>query len=85
MTVQKLVVVVKNLDYGEVLERWQFNVECDKSVTENRSVYMPFIVRDVKICFKILWSHYTKHFFYTNLLFSYECFLRLTAIMFKSM
>jgi len=32
MTIQKLVVVIKNLDDGEVVERWQFNVECDKSV-----------------------------------------------------
>jgi len=31
MTVQKLVIVIRSLDNGEVLERWQFNVECDKS------------------------------------------------------
>ena len=35
MTVQKLVVVIKSLDDGEVLERWQFNVECDKSAANN--------------------------------------------------
>ena len=35
-TVQKLVIVIKNIDTNEVLERWQFDVECDKSVTENR-------------------------------------------------
>jgi mitotic spindle assembly checkpoint protein MAD2 len=31
MTVQKLVIVIRSLDNGEVLERWQFNVECDKT------------------------------------------------------
>lgn len=31
MTVQKLVVVIKGVDTNEVLERWQFDVQCDKS------------------------------------------------------
>ncbi|KAK2192395.1 hypothetical protein NP493_30g02012 [Ridgeia piscesae] len=35
MTVQKLVIVIKCADTNEVLERWQFNVECDKTVTED--------------------------------------------------
>ena len=38
MTVQKLVIVIKCADTNEVLERWQFNVECDKTVTEDRCV-----------------------------------------------
>ncbi|XP_057712259.1 mitotic spindle assembly checkpoint protein MAD2A [Corythoichthys intestinalis] len=33
-TVQKLVLVVTCLETDEVLERWQFDIECDKSVTE---------------------------------------------------
>ena len=35
-TIQKLVIVVKSIDTGEIVERWQFDVECDKSVTEMR-------------------------------------------------
>lgn len=31
MTVEKLVVVIKDVSTGEVLERWQFDVQCDKS------------------------------------------------------
>lgn len=31
MTVHKLVVVIKSLNTHEVLERWQFDVECDKT------------------------------------------------------
>ncbi|KAF6041184.1 MAD2L1 [Bugula neritina] len=31
MTVQKLVVVIKAIDTNEVLERWQFDVECNDS------------------------------------------------------
>ncbi|XP_060581162.1 mitotic spindle assembly checkpoint protein MAD2A-like [Ruditapes philippinarum] len=31
MTVNKLVVVIKSLNTNEVLERWQFDVECDKT------------------------------------------------------
>ncbi|XP_077999676.1 mitotic spindle assembly checkpoint protein MAD2A-like [Glandiceps talaboti] len=34
-TIQKLVLVVTDLDTNEVLERWQFDIECDKSVTED--------------------------------------------------
>jgi len=36
MTVQKLVIVIRSLDNGEVIERWQFNVECDKSNIDNK-------------------------------------------------
>ncbi|KAL3877217.1 hypothetical protein ACJMK2_034954 [Sinanodonta woodiana] len=32
MTVKKLVVVIKSIDTNEVLERWQFDVDCDKTV-----------------------------------------------------
>ncbi|XP_002735426.1 mitotic spindle assembly checkpoint protein MAD2A-like [Saccoglossus kowalevskii] len=34
-TVQKLVLVVTDIDTNEVLERWQFNIECDKTMTED--------------------------------------------------
>ncbi|XP_070544787.1 mitotic spindle assembly checkpoint protein MAD2A-like [Ptychodera flava] len=34
-TVQRLVLVVNDIDTNEVLERWQFDVECDKSVTQD--------------------------------------------------
>ncbi|XP_071106873.1 mitotic spindle assembly checkpoint protein MAD2A-like [Haliotis cracherodii] len=33
MTVQKLVLVIKSVYTNEVLERWQFDIECDKTVT----------------------------------------------------
>lgn len=33
-TVKKLVVVIMDIDTHETLERWQFDVECDKLVTE---------------------------------------------------
>jgi len=36
MTVQKLVIVIRSLDNSEVIERWQFNVECDKTNTDNK-------------------------------------------------
>ena len=39
MTVQKLVLVIKCTDTNEVLERWQFNVECDKTASEDGCVY----------------------------------------------
>ncbi len=35
-TVQKLIVVVSNVATSEVVERWQFDIECDKSYKENR-------------------------------------------------
>ena len=35
-TVKKLVVVIINIDTHEPLERWQFDIECDKTITENR-------------------------------------------------
>ncbi|XP_078069956.1 mitotic spindle assembly checkpoint protein MAD2A isoform X2 [Mustelus asterias] len=33
--VQRLVVVINSIETNEVLERWQFDIECDKTVTEN--------------------------------------------------
>lgn len=36
MTVNKLVVVIKSLNSNEVMERWQFDVECDKTVLTDR-------------------------------------------------
>ncbi|XP_056156674.1 mitotic spindle assembly checkpoint protein MAD2A [Lampris incognitus] len=33
-TVQKLVLVITSLETNEVLERWQFDIECDKSSKE---------------------------------------------------
>ena len=35
-TVQKLVLVITCLETNEVLERWQFDIECDKSAKEIR-------------------------------------------------
>ncbi|XP_057641161.1 mitotic spindle assembly checkpoint protein MAD2A-like [Chionomys nivalis] len=34
-SVQKLVVVISNIDSGEVLERWQLDIECDKTAKED--------------------------------------------------
>ncbi|XP_028330732.1 mitotic spindle assembly checkpoint protein MAD2A [Gouania willdenowi] len=34
-TVQKLVLVITCLETNEVLERWQFDIQCDKSAKEN--------------------------------------------------
>ncbi|XP_016332461.1 mitotic spindle assembly checkpoint protein MAD2A-like [Sinocyclocheilus anshuiensis] len=34
-TVQKLVVVITCLETNEVLERWQFDIECDKTANES--------------------------------------------------
>ena len=36
MTVQKLVIVIRSLDNSEVIERWQFNVQCDKENNDNK-------------------------------------------------
>ncbi|XP_067873324.1 mitotic spindle assembly checkpoint protein MAD2A [Heterodontus francisci] len=33
--VQRLVVVINSIVTNEVLERWQFDIECDKTMTEN--------------------------------------------------
>ncbi|KAM9677402.1 mitotic spindle assembly checkpoint protein MAD2A-like isoform 2-T2 [Trichechus inunguis] len=33
--VQKLVVVISNIESGEVLERWQFDIECDKTAKDD--------------------------------------------------
>lgn len=38
---QKLVLVITCLDTNEVLERWQFDIECDKSAKESRSAPPP--------------------------------------------
>lgn len=35
-TVQKLVLVVTCTETNDVLERWQFNIQCDKSAKESR-------------------------------------------------
>ncbi|XP_060003029.1 mitotic spindle assembly checkpoint protein MAD2A-like [Lagenorhynchus albirostris] len=34
-SVQKLVVVISNIESGEVLERWQFDIECDKTTKDD--------------------------------------------------
>ncbi|CAH2300668.1 mitotic spindle assembly checkpoint MAD2A, partial [Pelobates cultripes] len=36
--VQKLVVVITSIDTNEILERWQFDIECDKSLKDDRFV-----------------------------------------------
>ncbi|KAF4019878.1 hypothetical protein G4228_011522 [Cervus hanglu yarkandensis] len=36
-SVQKLVVVFSNTESGEVLERWRFDVECDKTAKDSRA------------------------------------------------
>lgn len=36
--VQKLVVVITSIDNNEILERWQFDIECDKTVKDNSIV-----------------------------------------------
>lgn len=35
-SVQKLVVIISNIESGEVLERWQFDIECDKTAKDDR-------------------------------------------------
>lgn len=35
MTIKKLVVVIKDVDTNEVLERWQFDVEGDKETLKD--------------------------------------------------
>lgn len=35
-SVQKLVVVISDIERGEVLERWQFDIECDKTAKDDR-------------------------------------------------
>ncbi|ELK26079.1 Mitotic spindle assembly checkpoint protein MAD2A [Myotis davidii] len=34
-SVQKLLVVISNIEDGEVLERWQFDIECDKMARDD--------------------------------------------------
>ncbi|XP_057358574.1 mitotic spindle assembly checkpoint protein MAD2A isoform X2 [Manis pentadactyla] len=34
-SVQKLVVIISNIESGEVLERWQFDIECDKTAKDD--------------------------------------------------
>uniref|UniRef100_A0A8C5LR60 Mitotic spindle assembly checkpoint protein MAD2A n=1 Tax=Leptobrachium leishanense TaxID=445787 RepID=A0A8C5LR60_9ANUR len=36
--VQKLVVVITSTDTNEILERWQFDIECDKSLKDDNAV-----------------------------------------------
>ncbi len=35
-TVKKLIVVVSDVATNVVVERWEFDIECDKSITETR-------------------------------------------------
>ncbi|TKC51134.1 hypothetical protein EI555_008559, partial [Monodon monoceros] len=35
LTLLKLVVVISNIESGEVLERWQFDIECDKTAKDD--------------------------------------------------
>lgn len=35
-TVQRLVVVISSIENNEVLERWQFDIECDKNARGER-------------------------------------------------
>ena len=37
-TVQKVVVVITEVESGEVQERWQFDIDCDKNMTHERQV-----------------------------------------------
>lgn len=37
-TVQKVVLVLTGTTTGEVMEQWQFDVQCDKSATESRYI-----------------------------------------------
>ncbi|KAK2507286.1 hypothetical protein MC885_006080 [Smutsia gigantea] len=34
-SVQKLVVIISDIESGEVLERWQFDIECDKTAKDD--------------------------------------------------
>lgn len=34
-TIQKVVVVIATVDTKETVERWQFNIQCDKTADEN--------------------------------------------------
>ena len=36
LIVQRVVLVVTSIDTGEVLERWQFNIECDKTAKDEK-------------------------------------------------
>jgi mitotic spindle assembly checkpoint protein MAD2 len=56
-SVQKLVVVIMDAETKEVKERWQFDIECDKTVKDglykiyfflNRNYYHSFSYRDFK-------------------------------------
>ncbi len=38
MTVKKLVLLIKNIDTNDVLERWQFDVVCDKNYKAEKCV-----------------------------------------------
>ena len=35
-SVQRLVVVISHVESAEVLERWQFDIECDKTAKDDR-------------------------------------------------
>ena len=36
LIVQRVVLVVSSIDTGEVLERWQFDIECDKTAKDEK-------------------------------------------------
>lgn len=42
-TVQKLVLVITCLETNEVLERWQFDIECDKTAKESRYTHTHYM------------------------------------------
>nr|2V64_D Chain D, MITOTIC SPINDLE ASSEMBLY CHECKPOINT PROTEIN MAD2A [Homo sapiens]2V64_E Chain E, MITOTIC SPINDLE ASSEMBLY CHECKPOINT PROTEIN MAD2A [Homo sapiens]2V64_H Chain H, MITOTIC SPINDLE ASSEMBLY CHECKPOINT PROTEIN MAD2A [Homo sapiens] len=46
-SVQKLVVVISNIESGEVLERWQFDIECDKGSGEKSQKAIQDEIRSV--------------------------------------
>jgi len=37
-TVQKVIIVISNANDGATVERWQFDIECDKSANADTSV-----------------------------------------------
>jgi hypothetical protein len=38
------VVVISNIESGEVLERWQFDIECDKTVEYERYLLVTLVL-----------------------------------------
>ena len=61
-TIQKIVLVVTSVAKKEDIERWQFNIECDKSANETTYVYIIIynIRLSVSLCkktikYNVLW------------------------------